>query len=241
MTHERQDPLSPRAERFLREELPSRVAHALRGPLGVMTGVLAELRSAGGLGGEGLALLDLAERSGRRIERIGERLSLLARLERGDPIERRRCDLAAVAAEAIGLVTTTRQRRRVEIVETLPSATVEGDPALLRLAVAEVVDNAVRFARSRVYAVIPAGAPHQPGTGREVEIRVRHDGHAYEGDASVLFESYVPHPDKSGLGIGLFMASEIVRLHDGRIGLQTDAEGQWIALWLPSSVAGTPP
>jgi two-component system OmpR family sensor kinase len=189
-------------------ELPRRVAHAIRTPMGVVGGVLEQLRETANpvLDRSRLIELGLAQ-----IARIADRLGLLAAIERGLEPRRAGSDLGQLVEAAIADIAKARRRKGVEIEfqRREGGPTVSCDPALMRAAIAELVDNAVRFAKSRVRVEIdPGGA----------SVSVVNDGPQVDvsGISGISGERPVP-ADRAGLGIGLWMAGRILASHGGSI------------------------
>lgn len=217
--------LSP-TELYLRTEFPRRLAHALRTPLGVVSGVMSELRSAQAEGRtiDASKLLDLADRSNRQLERIAERLSLLAHLQGERTPNFGSCDLGQIARDAVDEISAVRPRRRVVIEHAGTDAPcpIRGDASLLRSAVGELVDNAVRFARERVVVGL------EPETAT---VSVRHDGTALDRDvAARSMAPFSPSEDRAGLGIGLAIASLIASAHAGSIEVRDGVETSAVVL-----------
>ncbi len=212
------------ALRFLRQDFPSRLAHAVRTPLGVVGGTLKELERslAHDAPSAHAHLIQLAHRSVRQIENMATRLSLLARLE-GDGFEmqRERVDPGLEVEQAIEQVRSIRKRSKVALEASvdpdLPA--VSGDASLLRRAFMEIIDNALRFAKSRLAVSVRA-------EGDDVVVTVDDDGPGIpEEDWPDLFRPFRPRSDRSGLGIGFTIARAIVRRHGGTLGPRPPADG----------------
>ena len=190
--------------------LARRVAHAIRTPLGVVSGAFTQL-SGVELDPTSTTMVELGQRASAQLLRIADRLSLLSRLTREPDHQPAACDPAAVAFAAAELVSRARVRRRVTVeLDAVREArgrwTVDADAKLLEAAIAELIDNAVRFARSSVRIDVV--------DDDTVTIHVGNDGPPIpEGDPLT--------PDGSGLGLGLRMAEEIAARHGARIGHET--------------------
>jgi signal transduction histidine kinase len=159
--------------------------------------------------------LVLADRGVAQLDRLAQRLGLLGRLDEGLAAQLVDCDPSAVAARGVAMVGEVRVRRGVDVVvEPSPDApAVAGDAELLTWACAELVDNAVRFAVRRVEVSVTTS----PATGI-VAIRVGHDGDALAPEVlQAALDRGAPLEDRSGLGVGLWMADAIARLHAGSL------------------------
>lgn len=202
---------------FLRAdgEFPRRIAHAMRSPLGLIRGAVKELADAQREGRtlQPERLLDFALRGTAQLERMADRLSLAGRMQQGEDLHRVPCDLVALTRAALADVQAARSRRRVQVCVELPvSAFGAGDPHLLKMAIAELIDNALRLARERIDIALsasPIGA----------SVVVKDDGDATRG-VPMLGSSLVhPAADGTGLGLGLGLAQRVVALHGGAISL----------------------
>ncbi|MEM9457788.1 MAG: HAMP domain-containing sensor histidine kinase [Myxococcota bacterium] len=202
--------LEPQSSASFRDQLPRRVAHTLRTPLGLVDAALRELGAT--MGDE--PMLVLGNRGVRQIARLADRLSLLGRLEQAECIERQPVDLSPLVDRALHDIVETRPRKRVRVTRgPIPApALISGDGTLVRAALAELVDNAVRFARRSV----EVGAYEHDG---QMVIEVRDDG---PGPTKVT-------ASEAGLGIGFYLVGTIVSLHAGRFELQDDDGGGGLA------------
>lgn len=191
--------------------LARRIAHAIRTPLGVVSGAFTQLSGAE-LDPTNTTMVGLGQRASVQLERIADRLSLLSRLTREPEHDPQACDPAAVTLAATEVVTRGRVRRRVTVdVDRVREAqgrwTVEADATLLEAALAELIDNGVRFARSSVRIAVARDDD-------AVTITVDNDGPPIpDGDPLT--------PDGSGLGLGLRIAEDIARRHGARIAHET--------------------
>jgi two-component system, OmpR family, sensor kinase len=140
-------------------EFVADASHELRTPL---TSVIANLElvqaSLETDEGEDREMVDSALRSSRRMSRLVGDLLLLARADAGRTGERTDCDLAKIAASAMGEIAPVSGRRRVELAESGPLL-VRGNPDELHRMLVNLLDNAVR---------------HTPD-GSRVELTVRAD------------------------------------------------------------------
>lgn len=149
------------------------------------------------------------------MERLVEDLLHLTRADHGAVTSRR------VAFDLDDIVLEECQRHRGGRVSVdaggVSGATVVGDPAQLRRAVRNVVDNAVRHAESTVTVRLAETA--------DVELVVEDDGAGIaEEDRAVVFDRFTRldsarSASSGGTGLGLAIAKEIVERHGGRISI----------------------
>lgn len=206
------------------------LAHDLRSPLGIVAETIHELRTsfAGQLSDEHRLLTALADRGLLRLGRIADAVSLTATLESGTlEIRRRSLDLVELLRAAAGVATALEPRREVELESELPEGAclIVADGDRLTRALSEIVINAIRFARRAARIRLEIGP-------REARVSVEDDGQGVPLDQRAeLFERFARRASRSGLGVGLSNADEVIRAHGGRITLETST--------LPAGRTGT--
>ncbi|MFD9013576.1 sensor histidine kinase [Streptomyces sp. NPDC059552] len=152
-----------------------------------------------------------------RLQRIAADLLLLARLD-GGPVPRSEpVDLALLAAEDAARRGGPRGDARVSLrLDARAPVPASGDPARLERALANLVDNALRYARAEV---VVRAAEHD---GWRL-LEVTDDGPGIpEADRDRVFERFVRlDADRGrasgGTGLGLAIAREIARAHGGDV------------------------
>ncbi|MEU4126271.1 MULTISPECIES: sensor histidine kinase [Streptomyces] len=185
-------------------------SHELRNPLAAVRSRLEVALTADRPDRESVVAA-LAETE--RLQRIAADLLLLARLDGGPPPRTEPVDLALLAAEDVARRGGARVALRLDARAPVPAA---GDPARLERALANLVDNALRHARSEV--AVRASAED----GWAV-LEVTDDGPGIpDADRDRVFERFVRlDADRSraagGTGLGLAIAREIARAHGGDV------------------------
>lgn len=180
----------------------------------------------------------LAEAQGE-LQRVAAMLQDLLdteRLQRGLLVPKhQRCSLLTVVREVARSMRVLADARRTAIlVEGMGDTTVEADPGLLERVCANLVGNAIRYARRRPIQV------QVDGEGAEVTIRVQNDGPAVLPEVRArLFEPWALVSGSvgggtQGTGLGLAFCRLAVEAHGGRIWLENAADGQVVfAVRLP--------
>lgn len=200
-------------------KLLSRIAHDLRGPGGVALGALDELASHPDAM---QTLLPLARRGVLRTIRIAERLSMAAQWVSGPPrLDIQTCDIAALARTAAEEINRIQGRKAVAFTITMDTtAKVPGDPAWLRVALAERVADALRFAKSSV-------AVRGYDEGARAVIVVERDGAAApEGEPD-------PYQYEYGHALPFAFSEIVIRAHGGESAV--DEGGLRIVMKLPTA------
>ncbi|MFF3861992.1 sensor histidine kinase [Streptomyces sp. NPDC002209] len=179
-----------------------------------------------------------------RLQRIAADLLLLARLD-GSPVPAPRSepvDLALLAAEDLARRPSPRVPLRLDAPAPVPAA---GDPARLERALANLVDNALRHARTEVVVRAAAESAQCAGGGGWTVLEVEDDGAGIpEADRDRVFERFVRlDADRGraggGTGLGLSIVREIARAHGGEArALPSRAGGPGIRLVLRLPAGG---
>ncbi|HTS72116.1 MAG TPA: ATP-binding protein [Gaiellaceae bacterium] len=218
----------------LKTALLRTVSHDLRSPL------MAILTSAGALAHGELSLgpedrQDLAETilgEADRLDRLVANLLDLSRLQAGAaPPEQRDWAIEDVVLEALdGL----EAGGRVEVVLPDESPLVHVDPHQIERAVANLVENALRYS--------PADEPVRVQVreiGRDVLVRVIDHGPGIgSADAARIFEPFQRGGDEDGArgaGLGLAIARGFAEANGGRVWVESHAgQGATFTLALPA-------
>ncbi len=218
----------------VKNEFLSSVSHELRTPLTAIKGWSETLQTAPEdreLVSRGLAVIG---KEAERLSGLVEELLDFSRMESGHIVlKRQRLDVLAELEEAVFLFRdrTTRAGLSLEYSggeELLP---VMGDPARLRQVFVNLLDNAVKYTprggRIRVEAA------QLPGRV-QVVISDTGVGIAPEELPRVRQKFYQTDPANPGSGIGLALVDEIVRLHGGRMEMDSEpGVGTAVTVLLP--------
>ena len=202
------------ASRRHEQRFAAEVAHELRTPLAALRG-RAELALGGADADRDAALRSIVDQADKLNGTI-DALLVLVRQEL-DPTAGA-VDLAAVAAEF----------PEVEIVAPKHLPRAEGEPDVVHRALAPLVDNARRHARSRVSIVLSARGEH-------VFAAVRDDGPGIDPDlGEAVFEAGVRGSKWGGsAGLGLPLARRLARSCGGDVVIG-DGPGGHFVLVLPA-------
>jgi signal transduction histidine kinase len=219
--------LATERERLLRrqERLMYDLSHELRTPATIARGHLEPLRDAGnGSSAAGIALDELA-----RIDRIVERLVLLARAERGRLVEIGEIETEQFVEEI--LLRWSGIAERAWRLGDVPAGVLRADPDALRIAVDGLLENAVKYTETGDAIELRARAD-----GPDFVIEVSDSGRGVPLDAAEsIFErsSRAAEGDRPGLGIGLAIVDAIATAHRGSCTLEPSSSGSRFALRIP--------
>ena len=204
------------------------VSHQVATPLATIMTNLSILSRAARKGPAGEAVADSVAEA-ERMKRMLGRLRALAHADEDVPLRRELVDLAELTADVVRAYTAQAATSGVGLVtEVGTDAHVNADKDLLREAVANLVDNAVR--------VSPRGSQVRlrvdRGTGGP-SIAVADDGPGIEDERLPrLFERF--QRSDSGSGLGLAIARRVVERHGGTLRVKTErGTGSTFTIELP--------
>ncbi len=207
------------------ETLLYSVSHDLRTPVRHIGG-FAELLLQDGGPGLDPAVRHYASRIREASSRMGgmlDDLVQLSRLGRQDML-RRPVDFNTLVEDVVSLLQSETEDRLIDwAIEPLPL--LECDPTLAKIAIANLVSNAVKFTRTRGRASIrirPVRADDQDG------IAVQDNGvgfkMAYAGKLFGLFQRLHRSDEFEGDGAGLAFVQRIAQRHGGRVWAESEVD-----------------
>ena len=211
-----------------------RLAHALRTPIGVVDGVLSEIGTSpsvssdpsvarfAALGRRSVRqLVDLAERLdwAGRVQRVGEEATAVVQWP----------DLIRRCVESRCVERQERSRKQVDV--TIDDAVGEGRARrdASERALAELLDNAVRHARTAVRVTADVDGQH-------LRVRIVDDG---TGMPNGGVDAFAP-PQQPGprVGFGLWLVERLAEALQGSVGVErTGDDGTVLALRIPIDAA----
>ena len=222
------------AER-MKNEFISSVSHELRTPLTAIKGWTETLQNEPGdteLTARGLEVIG---KEARRLTGIVEELLDFSRMESGHmALRRERVDLGAELEEAVFLLRDKARRGGVilEHIGRSDLPLVQGDAARIKQVFVNLLDNAVKYSRSGDRVRVDAAA-----MADGVQVVVSDTGVGIPADKLPLITQkfYQAQPGEPGAGIGLALADEILRLHGGRMEIDSEpGVGTTVTVWLPA-------
>lgn len=208
-------------EEQLRRASVADLAHELRTPV---SGLLARIEAAqDGVLADGEANLEAMHGEAIRLKRLLDDLDELAAAEQpGLLLDKRRLDLAAVAASEANQMAASFEEKGVELERDLSRAEIAGDSDRLAQIVANLLSNALRYTESGGTVRLRVGT--EDG---EAILEVSDTGIGIRAeDLAQIFKRFW-RADKSrsrttgGTGIGLAIVRELVTAHDGHIHVES--------------------
>lgn len=217
-------------------------SHELRNPLAIIKTNLDVALADPNVSKEEL------ERAGSVARRATERMALLvddlfalARLDSRSPASED-LSLTALAAEVAEEFEALAAQHQLRLRTDFESqVTIEGDKEGLKRAVANLVDNAIRYAPKGSEVVLAAGvdgpwgwvAVKDRGPGIPAEQQDRVFDRFWRADVS-------RSRDRGGTGLGLAIVRQIVLAHRGVVRLHSEpGRGSTFVLWLPVGATET--
>ncbi len=200
------------------------VSHDLRAPLRHMAGYTELLRknAAALLNEKSQRYLSIIMESAQRTGNLIDDLLAFSRIGRAET-HKAMVSLEQLVQEAIGEARQDAAERQIAWkVGALPAC--YGDRSMLRLALVNLIANAVKFTRNRAQAEIEIGCTDQKQD--EVVLFIRDNGVGFDmkyvNKLFGVFQRLHPYDKFEGTGIGLATVQRIVHRHGGRVW----AEGQ---------------
>ncbi len=209
-------------------------SHQMKTPLASLRVHLALLeRSAGTEPADPDTIAEI-DKSTRHLDRLVAQLIALARAEESavsDDGHRAQSDLAAVAADVVSVLAPIAATKDVELaLETEPHAVIARiEPTVLHEALANLVDNAIRYNRSGGSVTVRV---HDDGERCAVQICDDGPGIAPEFRARVFDRFYrMPSTDRPpGSGLGLSIVRTLLRQSSADIQLADGDRGKGLTV-----------
>jgi signal transduction histidine kinase len=195
------------------------VSHDLRAPLRAIDGFALSVveHCNGSLDETARHYLDRARRSVHRMQKLIDDLLSLSRLSRAQ-MTPQRADLSEMAWSVVReLQQNEPERKNIEF-HIQPGLYAEGDPALLRIALVNLLGNAWKFTAKVPNAVVEFGVTERDGAPA---FFVRDNGAGFDmtfaGKLFAPFQRLHTNHEFPGSGIGLATVQRILRRHEGDV------------------------
>lgn len=210
-------------------------AHELRGPITGTKATIEHLIMTNGYSPRQLALLN---RSSKELQQLYDMVEGLLRwsVDDGDKGCCEIVGLGDVVTQAVATCGYETGDDRIRLA-TRSAVTVSADPVQLRVAIANLMRNALSY--SPKDTSVRVSIDHREGVAT---IRVQDCGPGVSADErDAVFDPFVRgavgRSSRAGKGLGLFIARRIIEAHGGTIWLQSSAVGTTFFVQLPAAQA----
>jgi PAS domain S-box-containing protein len=203
------------------------VSHDLRAPLRRVLGFTDELKKSneGSLSEKNLNLLAAISKSGKQMTCLIDDLLALSRIAKTE-MKKTEVNLDKLVRETLGDFLEETKGRNISW-EICPLPMVWADRALLRLALVNLISNAVKFTGARAEAKIEIGCA--AGDKGETVIFIRDNGAGFDPKYADklfgVFQRLHSQDEFEGTGIGLANVQRIIHRHGGRTWANGVVEG----------------
>jgi two-component system, OmpR family, phosphate regulon sensor histidine kinase PhoR len=225
----------------MRQEFVANVSHELRTPLSLIKSAVETLIDGGKNDPTVTSrFLEIIDKHANRLTRLIDDLLLLARLDSGHlELNLGPVPLRAAAQEALDDAALAARARHIALVNNVPAdVAAEADPERLRQALANLIDNAIKYGRADGRVTLQGRALD----GERVEIAVCDDGPGIPPEAkSRIFERFyrvdkARSREQGGTGLGLAIVKNVVQAHRGDVRVEsTPGKGTAFFITLPAA------
>ncbi len=220
----------------LKNEFLSTVSHELRTPLTAIKGwgetLLSTPNEDAVLQEKGLQVII---RESERLTQLVEELLDFSRMESGNmPMRMEVFDVCAVLDEVITVFNARAVRENIHLEYHLPTAPVymRGDGNRIKQVFFNVLDNAFKYSAADAHVLVNAYLPNPQSVA--VTVSDTGCGIAQADLPHVTEKFYKANTAVRGSGIGLAVVNEIVSLHGGILGIQSElGQGTTVSVLLP--------
>jgi light-regulated signal transduction histidine kinase (bacteriophytochrome) len=194
------------------------VSHDLRAPLRAIDGFSRILLEdyAGKLDDEGLRYLNVVCKNTKQMGQLIDDLLAFSRLSRKG-VEKSKVDMNKLATSIVEELQSFEDGRSFDLtLHPMPAA--QGDGAMIRQVLVNLISNALKFTRHKAEAKIEIGAN---GAGRAPVYYVKDNGAGFDMQYADklfgVFQRLHSAEEFEGTGVGLAIVQRIIQRHGGRV------------------------
>ena len=215
-----------------RTEMLDVLAHEVRQPLNNASAALQSAQGALRGGGEGLGAEQLVRAQavlGQVLTGIDNTLAVASLLARPEPIHRDDTDVDTLVAVTIADMPEC-ERCRIRVERDTTTRTALMDMSLMRLALRNVVSNALKFSPSGSPVLVRIADSDDP-LALIIDVQDTGAGIGPQLLPSLFARGVRGRGANAGHGLGLYIVRQVMALHGGSVAVvRTDAEGTTLRL-----------
>jgi signal transduction histidine kinase len=224
-----------------KDELLSLASHQLRTPATAVKQYIGMLQQGfvGGLSVDQHTILEKAWDSNERQLHIINELLYVAKLDaHGIVLTPRKLDVGKLVKDIAQELADTAKEKKNKIRVLAPprrSVYVQADEQCLRMALENLISNAIKYSHKSSSVLVKVTSRKD-----QVKIAITDKGVGIASDEMpLLFQRFSRIPNEktrqvSGSGIGLYLAQQLVELHEGRIEVESvKRKGSTFTVYLP--------
>lgn len=219
----------------LKNDFISSVSHELRTPLTAIRGWGETAKMSVGVDEELVTRgLDVVLSEADRLSSLVEELLDFSRMETGKmTVVSQPLDICRLLSESVDMYVELSRQQGIELIYTRPTEELEvlGDPNRLKQVFINIIDNAVKYTESGGQVLVSQTAEEAC-----VRISVRDTGVGIPAQDidRVKEKFYKANKTVRGSGIGLAVADEIIKQHQGLLFIEsTEGAGTTVTIVLP--------
>ncbi|MDR5886717.1 sensor histidine kinase [Vreelandella janggokensis] len=208
---------------FHQRQFMGMVSHEFRTPLAVISGSLENLLFLEPGNSDRMSRYHKIQRATERLVQLTDNCLADARLAANDLyLDPQPVNLFELVDSAAALVQLSDDHQRIMTIDgqpaiamAIPQCPVVVDAALIRIALSNVIDNAVKYSAGGAIRIDCSQQNGRP------TVQICDQGHGIsEQDAQQIFDRYRRGTqNQRGAGLGLYVARQIARAHDGDLRL----------------------
>jgi signal transduction histidine kinase/CheY-like chemotaxis protein len=225
-----------------REDFIAILAHELRNPLAPIRNSIAAMRMIEKQDPRLRQSFDIVDRQVSHVVRMIDDLLDISRLERGKlNMDKQPVSLHPLINRAVETCTPQPNQDRREITISLPAdeLILNADPMRLEQVISNVLGNAIKFTRDGGHIWIAAERVENYAV-----LRIKDDGLGISNDMLPkifsMFSQEEHSKSKGGLGIGLALVTQILKLHGGEIRATSAGPGRGSEFIISLPLSQTP-
>ena len=227
----------------LKDRFLAITSHEIRGPLtAIIAGVDTIRKRSSRLTPEQHdRLLEMIALQGEQLARLVDDLSITSQIQSGQlALQTEWADLEQTVTQSLQAAASKRKQHQLEVfVEPVQA---DMDAARVGQIVRNLVENAYKYTPDRTRVSVTAKS-----SGKGLEIKIADEGPGIPADKrGQLFEAFSRIEEtaagREGVGLGLYVVSQLVAAMKGRIDLQSSVRGTTFTITVPCEVkpAGGP-